>query len=79
MVVMIRFGDCVWKTLLTFVPSSPNVSERAASQTQLIADVCDIMVPVTALGWASLDDGIVGIAGTVSSLLGVYGQWKKTA
>lgn len=37
------------------------------------------MVPVTALGWASLDDGIVGIAGTVSSLLGVYGQWKKTA
>jgi peroxin-11B len=25
-----------------------------------------------------LDDGIVGIAGTVSSLLGVWGQWRKT-
>jgi peroxin-11B len=26
-----------------------------------------------------LDDGIVGLAGTVSSLIGLYGVWQKTA
>ena len=53
--------------------------ERASSHLQLISDVCDLTVPSTALGWASFDDGIVGIAGTVSSLIGIYTQWKKTA
>lgn len=53
--------------------------ERAASRLQLLSDVCDLTVPSTALGWASFDDGFVGLAGTVSSLIGVYTQWKKTA
>ncbi|KAK0628862.1 peroxisomal biogenesis factor 11 [Bombardia bombarda] len=53
--------------------------ERAASRLQLTSDLCDLTVPFTALGWANLDDGIVGLAGTVSSLIGVYMQWKKTA
>ncbi|KAH6682394.1 peroxin-11 [Plectosphaerella plurivora] len=53
--------------------------ERAASRLQLFSDVCDLTVPTTALGWASFDDGLVGLAGTVSSLIGVYAQWKKTA
>ncbi|KAK1759707.1 peroxisomal membrane protein PMP30B [Echria macrotheca] len=53
--------------------------ERAASRLQLTSDLCDITVPVSALAWLSLDDGIVGLAGTVSSLIGVYLQWKKTA
>ncbi|KAL8816520.1 MAG: hypothetical protein Q9223_004483 [Gallowayella weberi] len=33
----------------------------------------------SALGYANLDDGIVGLAGTVSSLIGVWGTWKRTA
>lgn len=49
------------------------------SQLQLLSDICDLTVPASALGWVALDDGVVGIAGTVSSLLGVYTQWKKTA
>ncbi|KAF1965159.1 peroxisomal biogenesis factor 11 [Bimuria novae-zelandiae CBS 107.79] len=53
--------------------------EANALRLQLISDLCDITVPASALGWAKLDDGIVGLAGTVSSLLGVYAQWKKTA
>jgi peroxin-11B len=53
--------------------------EMAAVKVQLISDLCDITIPATALGWVALDDGIVGLAGTVSSLLGVWGQWKKTA
>ncbi|KAF4781221.1 peroxisomal biogenesis factor 11 [Colletotrichum paranaense] len=53
--------------------------ERAAGRLQLISDLCDLTVPTSALAWANFDDGIVGLAGTVSSLIGVYTQWKKTA
>ncbi|KAL8745807.1 MAG: hypothetical protein Q9184_007828 [Pyrenodesmia sp. 2 TL-2023] len=53
--------------------------ERAGTQLQLISDVCDLTIPGSALGYANLDDGIVGLAGTVSSLIAVWGTWKKTA
>ncbi|KAI8223787.1 Peroxisomal membrane protein PMP30A [Colletotrichum sp. SAR 10_99] len=53
--------------------------ERAGSRLQLLSDLCDLTVPTSALAWANFDDGIVGLAGTVSSLIGVYTQWKKTA
>ncbi|KAI0169332.1 peroxisomal biogenesis factor 11 [Hypoxylon sp. FL1284] len=53
--------------------------ERAASRLQLLSDLCDLTVPTSALGWVGFDDGFVGLAGTVSSLIGVYTQWKKTA
>ncbi|KAK4230123.1 peroxisomal biogenesis factor 11-domain-containing protein [Podospora fimiseda] len=46
--------------------------ERAASQLQLTSDLCDITVPLSALNWVGFDDGFVGLAGTVSSLIGVY-------
>ncbi|KAJ5595081.1 uncharacterized protein N7459_001289 [Penicillium hispanicum] len=53
--------------------------ERSAARIQLLSDLCDLTVPASALGVASLDDGLVGIAGTVSSLIGVWSQWRKTA
>lgn len=53
--------------------------ELGALKIQLLSDLCDLTIPATALGWVQLDDGIVGLAGTTSSLLGVWGQWKKTA
>jgi peroxin-11B len=53
--------------------------EATAVKIQLVSDLCDITVPSSALGWAKLDDGVVGLAGTVSSLLGVWSVWKKTA
>jgi peroxin-11B len=53
--------------------------ERAATNIQLISDLCDLTVPSAALGYANFDDGIVGLAGTVSSLIGVWATWKKTA
>ncbi|ROT34918.1 peroxin-11 [Sodiomyces alkalinus F11] len=53
--------------------------ERSTSRMQLLCDLCDLTVPLSGLNWVALDDGIVGIAGTVSSLVGVYSQWKKTA
>ncbi|KAI9046256.1 PEX11 family protein [Aspergillus affinis] len=53
--------------------------ERSTARTQLISDVCDLAIPASTLGLISLDDGLVGIAGTISSLIGVVSQWKKTA
>ncbi|KAG9253732.1 peroxisomal biogenesis factor 11 [Emericellopsis atlantica] len=53
--------------------------ERAVSKMQLTSDLCDLTVPLSALAWVNFDDGVVGLAGTVSSLIGVYNQWKKTA
>lgn len=53
--------------------------ERFASRLQLVSDVCDLTVPLAALNWVGFDDGFVGLAGTVSSVIGVYSQWKKTA
>jgi peroxin-11B len=50
-----------------------------AVKVQLVSDICDITIPSSALGWVDLDDGIVGLAGTASSVLGVWGAWKKTA
>lgn len=55
------------------------IRERAAARIQLISDLCDLTVPVSALGIAALDDGLVGLAGTVSSLIGIWSQWRKTA
>lgn len=53
--------------------------EAAAVRIQLVSDLCDITIPTATLGWANFDDGLVGLAGTTSSLLGLYSQWKKTA
>lgn len=55
--------------------------ERYAVNLQLLSDLCDITVPTFGLGWdrGLLDDGLVGLAGTTSSLIGVYSVWQKTA
>lgn len=55
------------------------VKERKATVTQMVSDVCDIAIPASALGYVTLDDGIVGMAGTVSSLIGLQAVWKKSA
>jgi peroxin-11B len=53
--------------------------DKSVTQLQLISDLCDLTVPTSGLGLLNLDDGIVGLAGTVSSLIGLYGVWQKTA
>ena len=53
--------------------------ERNTINLQLISDLCDLTIPSAALGYVNLDDGIVGLAGTVSSLIGLWNTWKKTA
>jgi peroxin-11B len=53
--------------------------EWNAASLQLVSDLCDLVMPTTSLGFTDFDEGIVGLAGTVSSFLGVYSVWKKTA
>jgi len=61
------------------VESKKTQMERAATNLQLISDVCDWTVPTSALGYVNFDEGIVGLAGTTSSLIGLWTVWKKTA
>jgi peroxin-11B len=68
------FDFACWEiSLLTFY------SERSAAQTQLVSDLCDLFIPASALGFINVDDGVVGLAGAVSSLIGLMAQWNKTA
>ncbi|EEH43690.1 uncharacterized protein PADG_08510 [Paracoccidioides brasiliensis Pb18] len=53
--------------------------ERTAVLTQLVSDCCDITIPSSGLGYVNLDDGIIGLAGTISSLIGLQSAWRKTA
>ncbi|KAJ5588511.1 hypothetical protein N7537_011189 [Penicillium hordei] len=53
--------------------------ERFTTIVQLISNLCDFAIPTAALGLANLDDGVVGIAGTLSASIGVWFQWRKTA
>ena len=63
----------------SIVDADDDNRERNTTNLQLISDLCDLTIPSTALGYTNLDDGIVGLAGTVSSLIGVWSTWKKTA
>ena len=56
-----------------------NDRERTATQLQLVSDLCDLTVPTANLGLINFDDGIVGLAGTTSSLIGLSAAWAKTA
>jgi peroxin-11B len=64
---------------ISFIDAANTSRERAAVNLQLVSDLADITVPLSAIGLANFDDGVVGLAGTLSSLIGVYTQWKKTA
>lgn len=63
-----------WEGMLTKVYRDQN-----AARLQLLSDVCDSAIPSSGLGYVNLDDGIVGLAGTVSSTIGLYAAWAKTA
>ena len=46
---------------------------------QLTQDVFDALIPAGTLGYLPfIDEGLIGLAGVASSLLGGYAQWNKT-
>ncbi|KAF9949077.1 Peroxisomal membrane protein PMP27 [Mortierella alpina] len=51
--------------------------EQHAVTKQLVQDGLDILIPSTGLGYLNLDDGAVGLIGTVTSIMGAEAQWAK--
>lgn len=51
----------------------------AVSQYQLIQDSLDIWLPVTNLQFVQLNDGVLGIIGTITSIMALRLNWAKTA
>ncbi|KAJ7619155.1 peroxisomal biogenesis factor 11 [Mycena polygramma] len=49
---------------------------RAAVRHQFIIDVLDLWIPATALGLSSLNDGVVGSFGVISSLMALEKHWN---
>ena len=53
--------------------------ESYAVKYQLTQDVFDALIPAGSLGYLPfMDEGLIGLAGVVSSLMGGYTQWIKT-
>ena len=53
--------------------------EVYAVKFQLTQDLFDALIPAGQLGYLSfMDEGLIGLAGVVSSLMGAYTQWVKT-
>src|SRR5436853_4538535 len=61
------------------VTDGVNNRELNATKYQLTQDVFDALIPAGTLGYLPfMDEGLIGLAGVVSSLLGGYTQWIKT-
>ncbi|MBW0481194.1 hypothetical protein O181_020909 [Austropuccinia psidii MF-1] len=52
-------------------------TQAFAVRLQLLQDLCDLISPSSTLGYHSLNDGVIGIAGVISSLLGLRTQVNK--
>lgn len=52
-------------------------TQQAAVQYQLTQDALDILIPAGTLGYHSLDDGTIGLVGTVTSFMGLRSQVQK--
>ncbi|KAF8559202.1 peroxisomal biogenesis factor 11, partial [Imleria badia] len=48
---------------------------RSDTRYQFVVDILDISIPASNLGLVNIDDGIVGLAGFISSVMGMYAQW----
>jgi hypothetical protein len=54
-----------------------NAAKRRSTYRQLIIDGCDLLIPGAAVGWLALDPITVGVAGTISALVGGSDAWTR--
>ncbi|KAJ3936340.1 MAG: peroxisomal biogenesis factor 11 [Lentinula lateritia] len=52
-------------------------SSRDATRYQLVIDLLDLWIPATALGISSMNDGVLGIFGLITSVMAGYTQWQS--
>jgi len=50
-------------------------AQRAATRQQFIIDILDLWIPAANLGIVSLNDGVLGIFGLITSVIAFNGQW----
>ncbi|KAG0173614.1 Peroxisomal membrane protein PMP27 [Apophysomyces sp. BC1034] len=48
-----------------------------ATKYSLVLDAVDIVIPSANLGWLPVDEGVVGIAGMITSAMAMHTQWVK--
>ncbi|KAN0100729.1 Peroxisomal biogenesis factor 11 [Tylopilus felleus] len=48
---------------------------RSDTRCQFVIDFLDVCIPASNLDLINVNDGIVGLAGFISSIMGVYAQW----
>ncbi|GAA5805880.1 peroxisomal biogenesis factor 11 [Helicostylum pulchrum] len=58
--------------------ASKLTKEKDATCYQLTQDLVDMLIPLGGLKWLELDEGVIGIAGMVTSAMAMKTQWKKT-
>ncbi|KAG0066837.1 Peroxisomal membrane protein PMP27 [Podila epicladia] len=51
--------------------------EQLTINKGLLQDGLDMLIPSTGLGYVDLDDGAVGLIGTITSIMGAQSQWAK--
>ncbi|KAL2430653.1 hypothetical protein ABEF95_012293 [Exophiala dermatitidis] len=52
-------------------------SKRRAIYKQIVQDGCDMLIPASIVGWVQLDPVTVGVAGSISALLGASDAWNR--
>lgn len=74
---------------LSIANQSDNKQDKVAAQTKirelqakqfkttqgLIKSSIDIIIPAARLDWIPVSDGVVGLAGTLTSFIGIYDTW----
>jgi len=50
-------------------------AQRASVRHQFVMDILDVWIPASGLGLVSFNDGVLGIFGLITSLMGLRQQW----
>ncbi|KAI8143254.1 peroxisomal biogenesis factor 11 [Fennellomyces sp. T-0311] len=53
------------------------IKDVNANSYLLLQDCVDIIIPSGNLGWLPVDEGVIGIAGVITSLMAMNTQWQK--
>lgn len=68
----------VYKLTKLYSEGAPpkNLKEFRAKEAKLgqgiLKNTTDLIIPSARLGWINVSDGIVGLAGTITSFIGIY-------
>lgn len=52
--------------------------EKHATCYQLTQDMVDMLIPLGGLKLLNLDEGVIGLAGMITSAMAMKTQWNKT-